>query len=341
MIQFLKSAKLAGLFLLMFSVGVMIVSCVSSNTGDKNKDQDNNAEHEHSYVCDEENSIKARALSDGKKVYKCTECEHSYTETVPATKSFKVLAIGNSFSEDATAHLYDICKSAGIEEIVIGNLFIGGCSLDTHLTNIKANISGYDFQLNTSGKWEHNYKSTVSQALEYTDWDFITLQQVSGYTGIYSSYGSMHAILEHLEANKPKDTTEIYWHMTWAYQQNSTHADFSKYGKSQMKMYQMIVDTTKKKVLADQLIDGVIPSGTAIQNLRTSPLGDVITRDGYHLSIGAGRYTAALTWFSTLTGGDLDDVEYVASIDNKIKGYIFKAVGDAVKAPYQVTEFES
>lgn len=38
----------------------------------------------------------------------------------------------------------------------------------------------------------------------------------------------------------------------------------------------------------------IIPTGTAIQNARTSFVGDHMNRDGYHLDLKIGRYTAAL-----------------------------------------------
>ena len=45
-----------------------------------------------------------------------------------------------------------------------------------------------------------------------------------------------------------------------------------------------------------------MPSGTAIQNARTTWLGDNMNRDGYHLDLKMGRYTAACAWFETITG---------------------------------------
>ena len=45
----------------------------------------------------------------------------------------KILAIGNSFSTDCMQYLYDIARSGGVEEIVLGNLYYGGCSLAQHL----------------------------------------------------------------------------------------------------------------------------------------------------------------------------------------------------------------
>ena len=50
-------------------------------------------------------------------------------------------------------------------------------------------------------------------------------------------------------------------------------------------MYNSIIDAVNK---ASKLvkIDHIVPVGTAIQNGRTSSIGDNFTRDGYHLSIG-------------------------------------------------------
>src|SRR5690606_6650917 len=38
----------------------------------------------------------------------------------------------------------------------------------------------------------------------------------------------------------------------------------------------------------------------AIQNARTSYIGDNFTRDGYHLDLNIGRYTASCAWFEIL-----------------------------------------
>ena len=98
-----------------------------------------------------------------------------------------------------------------------------------------------------------------------------------------------------------------------------------------------VVNTT---VLKDDRIDGVIPSGTAIQNLRTSYVGDTVTRDGYHLSKDIGRYTAALTWFSYITGLDTSDIKWVPLsypyISTKLD-VIKESVDNAIATPYSVS----
>ena len=50
-------------------------------------------------------------------------------------KMIKVLSIGNSFSRDAQRYSYKIAKNEGVEFKSV-NLYIGGCSLQTHYMNI-------------------------------------------------------------------------------------------------------------------------------------------------------------------------------------------------------------
>lgn len=40
----------------------------------------------------------------------------------------------------------------------------------------------------------------------------------------------------------------------------------------------------------------------AIQNARTSYMGDTFNRDGYHLEVNYVRYTAACTWYEAIRG---------------------------------------
>ncbi|MDR3194701.1 MAG: hypothetical protein LBT76_05360 [Tannerella sp.] len=47
----------------------------------------------------------------------------------PAT--LKILGIGNSFTDDGMQYLPDLLESAGIENVTLGKLSLGGCSLET------------------------------------------------------------------------------------------------------------------------------------------------------------------------------------------------------------------
>lgn len=58
-------------------------------------------------------------------------------------KSLKILCIGNSFSVDTMQYVPNICANLGIKKIHLGNLYIGGCSINRHWENVKNNAKAY------------------------------------------------------------------------------------------------------------------------------------------------------------------------------------------------------
>ena len=292
---------------------------------------------QHTYV--ESIEVPAKALADGVKKFTCSACAHSYTEAIPATKEIKILAIGNSFSTDATEYLWNIMSDGGVEKVTIGNLYIGGCTLATHSSNLRNQAASYKYYKNTAGEWKLTEGATIQAALAEEEWDIITVQQASGNSGVATTYAPLDYMLTELAKLEPN--AAIFWHMTWAYQQNSTHSDFGIYSKDQVTMYNAILSAVDTKIKPDNRISGVIPVGTAIQNLRNSYLGDTITRDGYHLSYSHGRYTAALTWFAYFTGGSVDAVDWVpgehsAALTEDLP-LIREAITKALAKPYEIT----
>ena len=252
-------------------------------------------------------------------------------------RSIKILAVGNSFAMDAMRnHLYQMFEAAGYDEIRLGILHVGGCSIDKHYDYIKNNSASYEYQENVDGKWviTENYKAGDAFALD--DWDVVTVQQVSGYSGIPSSYGNLDGLMDLIKAKS--GDAKIYWQMTWAYQGDSDHSDFGKYGKDQLTMYNAIVSTVKEKIVGNADFDGIIPSGTAVQNLRTATLGDTLTADGYHLENAYGDYTASLTWYCTITGESAYGMYYCPSSVGDHFHEIAEAVDNAVEKPFEVTE---
>ena len=137
------------------------------------------------------------------------------------------------------------------------------------------------------------------------------------------------------------ENTKTMFHMTWANQQDATNSwFFTNYKGDQLTMYNAIVSTALENVMVyEEYVDGLVPSGTAIQNLRTSYIGDTLTRDGYHMSESYGRYTVALTWFAELTGGSVELVTYVPStVEEKDVPAIREAVANAIDKPYKITD---
>ena len=58
-------------------------------------------------------------------------------------RTLRILAIGNSFSRDAIEQNLHELALAGGDTAIIGNLFIGGCSLERHAGNIRDDRHDY------------------------------------------------------------------------------------------------------------------------------------------------------------------------------------------------------
>src|SRR5690554_3250218 len=214
-------------------------------------------------------------------------------ELTDYNKTFKVLSIGNSFSTDAHGYLWSIAESYGVdpENIIIANMFIGGGPLFNHRHYLETDTPAYTYQKYTSPKLVEINDYYLKDAIIDEEWDVITFQEVSSFSGLYEHIGDTISVLATwAKENALNKDVKIGWHMTWAYQQNATHEGFANYDNDQMKMFEMIVEATHKKVFSNNLINFVIPSGVAIQNARTSYFGDKLTLDGFHLSRPLGRF---------------------------------------------------
>lgn len=238
---------------------------------------------------------------------------------VSARRTIKILAIGNSFSEDAVEnYLYDIAKENNIE-MTIGNMYIAGCSLETHWQNADNNLAAYSYRKIVNGRITRTSNTSLYAAITDENWDYITFQQVSTLSGLPNSYFPyLTNLLAYVKSHATNPETKYALHQTWAYAQNSSHAGFNNYGKNQLTMYNAIVGAINQVANTVQ-IDMVIPAGTAIQNGRTSFVGDNFCRDGYHLSIPLGRYTAACTWFEKISGESVIGTSYKPDITDAEK----------------------
>lgn len=254
--------------------------------------------------------------------------------------ALKILMIGNSFSDDTIEYAWSIARNIGIQNVFIAGLYIGSCTLDMHADNARNNRAAYAYRTNSNGKMISVDNYTMRDAIRTVDWDFISLQQASGSSGMPDTYDALSYLTDYVHENmRASCYAKIVWNMTWAYQQNSTHGEFHKYNGSQATMYGAIVDTVQTKVEANDSIEKIIPCGTAIQNARTSYVGDTLTRDGYHMSLGLGRYIAGLTLIHALTGLPIDEVDFVPTgMDEIDLPMAVDAVKKAVRNPYEVTE---
>jgi hypothetical protein len=250
-------------------------------------------------------------------------------------KSVKLLAIGNSFSDDCMEHVYGILHSLGVEDIQLGNLHIPGCSLRMHCQNLRGDIPAYDYRTNDSGVWSTQTEYKLGDAISAKPWEFIFTQQFSGESGMAETYGDLDELLAYVKS-KAQVNPKFGWQQTWAYAKGVDHHAYINYHENQDEMYACIVNAVQTEILPRKL--QVIPSGTAIQNARLA-IGDTLTRDGYHLSLGLGRYIAGLCVVKALTGLDIDGVTFAPDGVGEEERKLAIAVANAAcKTPFAVTD---
>ena len=216
-----------------------------------------------------------------------------------------VLCIGNSFSQDATRYLHQISN----DEIFVRNLYIGGCSLEAHMNNIKEANAYYEYQKNG----RKLKMVSINDALKKKKWDYVTIQQVSQLSGIESTYEPyIGFIIDYIKKECP--SAKIVFHRTWAYDPASSHEGFVNYKNDTQYMYECIMDASDS--IAKKYSLPIIDNATAIQRARALDEFDVskggvsINRDGFHLSLDYGRYLAGLTMYKFFTGKEATAVEY-------------------------------
>lgn len=215
----------------------------------------------------------------------------------------KILSIGNSFSTDAQRYLNRISRlnSCQIKSV---NLYIGGCPLRRHYFNVLENEKAYDFQFNGEST---GLLVSIKDALKSDAWDYVTLQQASTYSPVWESYEPyLETIAEYVKKYAPQ--AKLVVHKTWAY--SAEHIVNKGMAGTREDMYNALSVCYDKMA---QAIDTalMIPSGDVVEALIRNGI-TAPHRDGYHLSLGAGRLAVALLWYSLFSGEDPYEVNLPA-----------------------------
>lgn len=207
----------------------------------------------------------------------------------------KVLAIGNSFSNDAMRYLHKIAEAGGVEMKTV-NLYIGGCPLSRHYANMNNDAAEYDFEYNGD---RTGIKVSIRQALQSDIWDVVTLQQVSQESVDYKTYQPyLERLAEYVKLHAPKARLMI--HQTWSYEENSARLNTELGYSSQRAMFDDLKSAYDEaaRSLGDVQI---IPSGQTMQYLIEAGV-ERVHRDTFHATLGTGRYALGLVWYEILTG---------------------------------------
>lgn len=210
----------------------------------------------------------------------------------------KILAIGNSFTINATDYIPRLLAEYRESDITFSRLTRPSCSLEMHWANHVSGKVDYEFEIAENGGWRSLSRSAIDDVLELYDWDVIVIQQVSGLSGIYSSYQPYLDNLIDLFATTNSHPM-IVWHRTWAYPATSNHPDFKNYGNSTSEMERAILLASD---LLPEEISIRIPSMELINEMRASfpERKDGFTPDGFHLADGEPCYAVACLWHEML-----------------------------------------
>ncbi|MCQ2113497.1 MAG: DUF4886 domain-containing protein [Bacteroidaceae bacterium] len=248
----------------------------------------------------------------------------------------RILAIGNSFTVDAVEdYLAPIIHSTG-QDVIIGYPYKGGTTLEQHMGYINTNNAIYNYRKIEAGKDTYVSKGTTIMKTAIVDepWDYVIIQTDHNYSGVYSHYFPyLTDLMTYVKSNISNPTAKFILYMTWAYDEGSSYSAFSLYNNDQMTMYNAIVDCAYRAAEAAG-IETVIPTGTAIQNCRSTYIGQNMNRDGYHLNYTYGRYVAGLSWAKSVLGIDPETVTYhPATISDNMAKLCQQAVNIAFKTP--------
>jgi len=252
--------------------------------------------------------------------------------------SLKILSVGNSFSVDTMEHLANILQSLGVADIKLGNLYIGGCSIRRHYENITENLPLYEYLVNTGDGWSSTFEQTIADAVQSEEWDIISIQHGTADGSRNSDpacYERFADLVSRIKALAPQ--AKIAFNMTWVGEPYHSHPEIVAHNGDVKTLYETIARVMRTVVKPTAGVDIVSPTGTAIQNARTAV--DVeLTRDGYHLSLGLGRYIAALTFLKALTGLDIRGVSFMPDdVTAAQRDIAVRAAEAAVKTPFEVT----
>lgn len=277
-----------------------------------------------------------------------------YVQTVdPKTplcdgKTLKILTISSSFGLNTTEFLYQVAVDQGATDVMIGRLFLAECTLRTHVKNAEQDSMVYRYYKKDGDKeWVTTEGYTMLQGLQDEEWDIIFLQHSATGAAQPDTFGDEYlgnyidCLMQYVNANKTNPDARFVWNMTWAFPADSTEAVFNELGNDQEKMFNVIVDAVEEYVIPRTDFAAIIPSGTAIQNARTSYFGDTLNADTMHLN-NLGKVIAGYMTWVTLTGKPLEIIDMVQVRNNLVltdsdKAVIIEAVNNAFNNPYEIT----
>lgn len=221
-----------------------------------------------------------------------------------SSRSVKIICFGNSFTQDSMSYVPTILSNiAPSLQFVIAIAYIGGSPLAKHCANftgISQIVDGTTYEVETytyykfsssNPGWVREARKNVDYILGNEDWDIVTFQQ-GGATAPLSwavHYEPFIYTLHKKVFEKVSKSVKLGWLSVHGSYGSSIAEDLTKFNGT---------IANSQKLMEETGTELLFPYGTAVQNLRSTPLqslgayGD-LKYDTAHLQEGIGCLVAA------------------------------------------------
>ncbi len=220
----------------------------------------------------------------------------------------KILSLGDEYALSARRYLAKTAKSDDVK-IVSGCMTLEDASLEKHTGMISDDVPAYRFEYNDEGSVRMNEISDISASkiFDWTDWDYVTVQQSIDKAGDSESYKLfISEIAEMIRQKCPR--AQLVINEPWAFESDCENATFEIYNNNQQAMADKI-RTACINAASEGNIKIVFPVGEAWMNARKENFCRLTGDDGCHAS-RCGEFLASALWYEILTGNDVRKNSY-------------------------------
>ena len=141
---------------------------------------------------------------------------------------------------------------------------------------------------------------SLKNALLSDEWDVIVTQQCSPDSGEWDTYEPfLSELTAYFRRYCPKAL--LWWQDTWSFEEGCPRFGLTGFANREEMIPALRV--CYEKAAQTMQASGRIPALEAMNRLYDAVGGETY-RDGFHASLGIGRYTLACLWFASLLGKD-------------------------------------
>lgn len=220
----------------------------------------------------------------------------------------KILSLGDHCSVSAQSYLAKLAKSDDIS-IIAGNITLENNSLESHCAAISNDTPSYRFEFNENG----SVRTTVfenfrfGKAIDWFDWDYITIQQTQSLACDRESYFPyIRTVTDSVKQLCPRAGIIII--EPWAYEPYCMNEDFQKYNNDTAMMTRQMRETIID-VASETGIKIVLPLGEAWNIARNRNFCSLTADDGFHSS-RCGEFLSGAVCYEILTGNNIAKNKY-------------------------------